>query len=395
MSHRIDIHLTENPKADPTMAGVRNITDLVDGAFSWNIDAQGGFATAQLTIKTDEVTAFKFLNDYLGKRIVFTNPLAPWASMICWEGIVYTVGIDDGKTTVSRSLENLYNSVKVQYALRAGTTIVGTVTTTAATTNATSIAAYGTREVLWQVGAHASNDEAITLRNVILSEYGQPRANLTATRMGGAIRGGEIVLTLDCVGFVEQLGKRLPVHTYSGSYNTHISIIQTMLTAYGDMISTDYAAFTSTNTKTEFDGWEGKLPARTIIDALCAKGSNAQDYPTWFGVLEDRKAYYIETPTTPAYIIRKYDSGEKIIDATTGTVVPPWLVRPAKVVKVADLLPDELTYSTALGDPRQFMIGGVRFIAPNKVALTPATSFLGSSRMLAGLGSTVLGYRYW
>lgn len=397
MSNRIDIAITNNPKEDATMAGIANITDLVDGQFSWNIDAQGGFTTAQLRMMTDEVTAFQFLNDYIGKRIVFTNQLAPWASTIVWEGQIYTVGVDDGKTTVSRSMENVYNSVRVQYAGRDGTALKGDIRTTAAVTNTSSIAAYGTRQVLWQVGAHASNGEADNLRNIILNEYALPKANMTASRFGGGVRGADIVVSIDCIGFVEQLTKRLPEKTNppGAPFVTHDNIIKWILTNYSDFISTDYSSIAS-NTSSEWDGFKGKLTARAIIDALCAKGfGGGSGYAAYFGVKEDRKAYYFDTPTTVGYIVRKYDSGENIVDATTGEIVPPWLVRPGKIVKVADLLPDSINYGSLFGDPRNMFIAGVRFLAPNRVQLMPGTYFPGSTRIAALLGSTVLGYNYW
>lgn len=394
MSQRIDVFITNNPREDATMAGIANITHLVEGSFSWNINAQGGFTSAQVTLNTDETTAFQFLNDYLGKRIVFTNPMAPWASMICWEGQIFTIAVDDGKTNVSRSLENVYNSVKVQYAGRDGTTIVGDIRTTSAATNATSISTYGTREVLWQVGAHASNGEAANLANTILTEYAIPRATLTATKLGGGVQSNRIAVTMDCVGFIEGLGKRLPIKSYSGTFSTHDVIIKYILTNYSDMISSDYSRI-SASTYAEFDGWKGKVSGRLIIDALCAKGGLGSGLAAYFGVEEDRLAYFRDTPTTVAYLARKYDSGETIIDATTGEVVPPWLVRPGKVLRVPDLVPDALTYSSLFGDPRNIFISSVRFIAPNRVALTPGGAFPGSTKLSAILGSTILGYNYW
>lgn len=402
MSQRIDIIVTNNPKEDATMAGIANITDMVDGAFSWTISAQGGFISAQLTLKTDEVTAFQVLNDYVGKRIIFTNPLAPWASMICWEGQIFTVAVDDGKTNVSRSMENVYNSVRVQYAGRnvnsdGSQVIKGDIRTTAAATNASSIATYGTREVLWQVGAHANNSEATTLRDIIAKEYNTPKANLTATRFGGGVQRNDISVTIDCVGFVEQLGKRLPTKTTSNDFRNYKTNITWILTNYSDFISTNYANV-GPGAGSEYDRWLGKVTARVIIDALCAKGGfggSGSGYASYFGVAEDRLAYWKDTPTTVKYLARKYDSGESIVDATTGEVVAPWLVRPCNILRVPDLLPDEATYSATLGDPRNIFIQSVRFIAPNRVVLSPGGAFPGSSRFSAVLGSTALGYNFW
>ena len=65
---RIDIILTENPHYDPSMAFIENITDKVDGVFSWTIEAFGGFATAHLEMIVSEVDAWTMINR-IGKRI--------------------------------------------------------------------------------------------------------------------------------------------------------------------------------------------------------------------------------------------------------------------------------------------------------------------------------------
>lgn len=397
MASRIDIHITENPKYDAAMTGIRNITNLVESQFGWTIDAQGGFASAHLNMKMSEVDAFQFMNTMVGRRIVFTHPEAPGASMICWEGLIYTVGVNDGKVNVSRSMQDVYNSVRVQYAERVqdggGQTITGQTQYTAITTNTTSIAAYGTRENLYTSPSHASNVDATGLRDVILAEYANPRPVLTAAELGTNSMGDGLTVTVDCVGFMETLSKRLYVNASPHAYNQNIDVVlKALLTAVGEMVNSDQTNIAANSTRTEYDGFTGKVSAKTIIDALCAKGYSSPARRAYFGLYADRIPYYYQEPTSAEYIVRKYDGGERVINATTGAIVHPWLVRPGRIVRVPDLVPDEVTYSAALSDPRQFVIASVRFTAPNTLMMMPQSQFPGTVQKMAQLGGTPLGY---
>jgi hypothetical protein len=48
-------------------------------------------------------------------------------------------------------------------------------------------------------------------------------------------------------------------------------------------------------------------------------------------------------------------------------------VKPGRIIKFSDFVPDAVTYNTALDDVRAFLIGSVRYIAPNLLELTPVT----------------------
>jgi hypothetical protein len=47
-------------------------------------------------------------------------------------------------------------------------------------------------------------------------------------------------------------------------------------------------------------------------------------------------------------------------------------VRPAKIISVPDLLPEETAVTNVLNTARSFLIGTVEFTAPATVVLTPA-----------------------
>jgi hypothetical protein len=112
--------------------------------------------------------------------------------------------------------------------------------------------------------------------------------------------------------------------------------------------------------------------ARTYIDELMSFGFlvNGERRRAFYGYYEDRKFFYTAEPSTYDYITRRNDPSEAIYDYTTGAIVPPHLVRPAKVIGVPDLLPDETPVTDALTTARAFTIGTVEFTAPATVVLT-------------------------
>lgn len=398
---RIDINLTQPPNIDSAMAGVANWTDRVEPGFSWTMDAQGGYTSATFSLVMTEADAWNAMNSYLGKRVVFTNPLAPYASMMCWEGRILTLSIDDGRTQMSRSLEGLVNAVQVSYAYRdPSNNRIGDVRRTTQITNAASVALYGKRELMYTVGAHASPAEAAGYAAALLAEYSTPRAVYGGTRLGAGVPSRRVVLKVDCVGMVEALAKRVYVNaTGNGftAYLDHAVIIKTMLTSVGGgFIATDHSGIGAAgfNEYPLFNG-EHQWTARGIIDAMSAKGWNTPGtrQRAYFAVFQDRLPFYYQPAATPDYVVRKWDGGERLVEAGSGAVVMPWLVRPGKVLSMPDLLPDESTYATGT-NPREFVIGQVRFMQPNSISLVPADAWPGQSTG-AILGNTILGYRYW
>ena len=137
-----------------------------------------------------------------------------------------------------------------------------------------------------------------------------------------------------------------------------------------DMISTDTTGITA-NTLTHTRYNFSDKTTRTYIDELTRLGDGATGRRVFWGVYESRKFTTTVEPVTVAYTTQRGDPGETIYDATTGTEVRPWLIRPCNIISVPDLLPDEVVYSTALDNARTLTIGTVEFTAPSTVVLSP------------------------
>ena len=405
----IDIIITENPHYDASMAFVENITAKVDGVFSWTIEAFGGFASAHFEMVVPEADAWEMLNR-LGKRVAFLSPDAPDKSLICWEGMIHAVSVDDGGATVSRSMENCYNQIRVNYTGVDDSTIPPTTAGYEGTDigkDDDSVAKYGRRYLLYQAGTVSGRTKDLrktqrgnVMRDLFLSQFAEPRAVSTTMRRGGGSSVSSLRVSVDCVGFAHELA--LNFHSeLNTDYVTVSTILESIVSNTGHGTAADWAPYGGLGNQAAFvAGWA--LPfvstdttgidenlqtvsrynftdktTRTYIDELMRIGhdggvSGAVARRAFFGYYENRKFFYTAEPTTYDYITRRNDPSETIYDRRTGAIVPPHLVRPAKVIGVPDLMPEETVASEVLNTANAFCIGTVEFTAPATVVLTPA-----------------------
>lgn len=413
----IDIIITENPAksaAYPTgrpMTFIENITAKVDGVFSWTIEAFGGFATAHFEMVVPEADAWEMLQR-IGKRVAFLSPDAPDSTLVCWEGMIHAVNVDDGSATVTRTLENCYNTVRVNFTAididpsppqNRGYAGTDTASDTA------SVEKYGRRYLLYQAGEIQASGwffpsqhkiQGNIIRDTFLAQMAEPRAYTSTMRRGGGSNASSIRVSVDCVGFAHELA--LNFHSEIGHEGATISnILTSIVTNVGYGTADDWAPFGGEGNRAGFvAGW--KLPfvndtdttgiesntittprfnftdktTRTYVDELMHFGFlvNGVRRRAFFGYYENRKFFYTAEPSTYSYITRRNDPSEAIYDYTTGAIVPPHLIRPARVIGVPDLLPDETAVSDVLTTARAFTIGTVEFTAPATVVLTPVSA---------------------
>lgn len=373
-TERLDIALTQNPVYDAAMSGYMSLTSMVQ-SLSFTTEAQGGFATAEVTLRCSRTLAFRLIQEALGKRLTFRSPKSPVSSLLVWEGMVQSIYVDDGASPVTRTLASTYNRVEVLYATVDTSTTpptVGVQARTAQSDYTGNQSFYGIRHLVYPIGG-ATSTNAVALRDSLLNQYQRARAAPDAYRRGGnAGAGGGISVTITAVGFIETLDKRIWRTTAATATATLDAIIKAILTGVGQFISSDQSGIAA-NTYSRTQYFDQDVTAKRIIDLLCALGDGATTRRCYFQILEDRKASYFVEPTAIAYVARRLDAREVITDANTGAIVPPYLVRPGKLIRFADFVPDAVTYSTALDDVRAFLIGSVRYTAPNLIELTPVT----------------------
>lgn len=379
---RIDVIITQpglisSLAPTPNTAPITNITDLINGPYSWTIGAQGGFKTASVSLRLPVGAAFQALNDYVGKRLIFTHPAAPIGG-ICWEGMISTVTVDDGKTPISRSMANVYNWVRVLYATidyTQSAPVLGQQKQTAAAIDTNSLNTYGQRQLYYSAGG-MSDANAVYLRESLFNKYKSPRTLTTGATSGATSGMGDAVVTIDAVGYWETLDKRVYIDTFAYVPQTLSSLVQDIVdplgAPYNSFISADSSQLVS-NSQTQSPYQDKAITIQQYLNKLCGFGHTGYYGPSFFGIYENRVPYYTPYPTAQKYIMRRMDPLERIYDAVTGLEVPPWMVRPAQIVNIPDILPNGLVYADDVDDVRSFVIGEVQFTAPNKVRLKPAT----------------------
>lgn len=371
---RLEVALTANPVFDANMGRYMTLTNRIESIW-FSSDAQGGYGAAEVTFVIERSVAFDLLTNALGKRLIVQSPLAADASLICWEGMVHTVFVDDGASPITRTLASTYNRVEVLYATVDTSTTPPTVGVQARTAQADSTgnqAAYGIRHLVYPIGG-ASSTNAVALRDSLLNQYARARASAQAIWRGGnADSGGGVSVTITAVGFIETLDKRIWRTTAATATATLDTIIKAILTGVGQFVNSDQSNIAA-NTYSRTQYFDQDVTAKRTIDLLCAMGDGATGRRNYFGIYENRKPWYYVEPTAPAYTALRLDGREIIRDALTGAEVPFFLVKPGRIIKFADFVPDAVTYSTALDDVRAFLIGSVRYTAPNVIELTPVT----------------------
>jgi len=395
MKPPIDIIVTRNPVADANMSTVANVTGRLDGEFVLISEADGGFSLATVPLSMPAVDAAEALTSWVGHRIAFLSPLQPnpTAQMVIWEGLISEVRIEDGGQTVSRSLASTHNRVEVIYStIDTSTTppTLGASAKTAAADNASSQALYGIRHLVYGIGG-ATPTTAAQLRDVLLAQYGTPMATMGGVAVGGAVVGEPACrVTLSCTGFIETLDKRIYSQTGTTATATLDAILKAILTGVGQFVSADQSGIAA-NTATRSQYIDGDLTARQVIGALCALGDGTTGRRNYFGIYEQRRAEYVPEPTTVSYLVRKRDTSMVVMDAATGAEVPGYLVRPGRVVRMPDLLPDALSWGSGPNaDPRQFVIGSAVYTSGGGLTLTPVVDDP-SQTSLARMGLSAIG----
>lgn len=379
MSNRIDIVITEAPQVNVDTPPLidSNLTDEAT-SYNWVIAAQGGFKSAQLDCAMTRARAFDVLARFVSKRVIFTSPTALHPSQILWEGMVYQVSIDDGKRIVTRSMANVYNKVEVVYSGTdyTQTTPQGAQVASLILSDSASQALYGTRHLVYNVGEMNSTD-ATRLATILLERYGYLKTVMGGDSVGIAPDAGAVKVRIDCVGYGEVLDKFIykSATVPSASLDTLIKTLITTHAAVGpaQVLSTDYTNVVA-NALTRPPWQQKNITALDYINDICAYGSGSYVEQNLFGVLENRQVFYTPFPSTVSYSQSLFDTADRIIDVSSGMAIEPWNVRPGKLISVDDILPEiSAPYDFDVTDVERFMIGEVKFTAPNKLELTPWT----------------------
>jgi hypothetical protein len=268
-----------------------------------------------------------------------------------WWGYIHEVRIRVDSIEVGVSLDTMYNSVVVVYSLTDGSTSsIGTRATTAATTNADSIADYGTKELRYS-GSGMSSTDATNLRDTLLSIHKYPIALPGET--GNTQES--FSATIECKGWWHTLDWQ----HYSAAAASNVSNttqITSIVTAKAQFLAgTDIEAGFSVNSTKPYR--DGDNTARKEIEDLLKRGST-NNRRLLVTVKSNRRLSVYEEPAggSNEYLVQK-----------SGAVLTPHGAQLAEGACVAgvwaklkDVIPANVS-STVISNPGVFFIESSSF----------------------------------
>ena len=302
-------------------------------SYEHTIAATVGFesCTIQRIVTLEQAQAY---TDLLLAPLIVYGPDAD----VCWEGFLNSVEIRDGERTRSVSLEALQNRIRVTY-----TTVLQTPGTTAAVSDADSIARYGTHDGVVTAG-NSIAAEALATANQALNERSTPRAKpASSASFSASPSGSGVQLTLGFAGWYTTLGwvvltrndtadetTTTQVGTLIGTSAPGIGAINPFL----DPSTANIASSGVTGTRKI----EANTTYRAAIEARLGRGTSGNERLAW-GVYEGRRLHVATwagaTPSAITYRLQRA-SGE-ILDSRN-TVIAPWRVRPNAMVEELQFL---------------------------------------------------------
>jgi len=333
------------------------IENFITG-YSHEIASQGGFVSASITIAGSKEYVEEWIADGLGRHIeIYNSDLA-----VVWSGFVDAYDAQVGTLATSGGpLMNVVNRTTVMYTpidYSADPPARGPLTETLTADDADSQTKYGILETVYNGGERADYS-AYRVRDALIQDMKDP------SRSERVIPGQatSASITLNCKGYFNFLSKYVYNDTTTGS----ISVRNKILAALGDdpnnVISIDYSkidenlilvAASETDNKTAWD----------VINGLVSIGT-ATDERTFFGVYENERVIYFQTPTDIEYLHRIADRDQRVKTYDGGALVRPWDVRPAQWIFLPDYLTGRVQALTDLRqDPRNILVERVLYTAP-------------------------------
>lgn len=344
------LHIYEKPKQGNSF--LRRLTAY---NYRHKISAVGWFDTASCDVAVPPAEAEMFLDRYIGNRVAIfvDNPVEP-----IWEGFINRMTFAGGGYTYTISLDEMINRASVIHS------VVNTATpqNTAVANNTSSQAVYGIKAGRVELGFQYSAGTGVTgLRDTILAQRAWPKASIVQG-------GGEGLVTLELMGFWHTLAWEIAEgavfsSTGNSAINTLITAdilpnVQNGTTFFNNADTSMITANALTLTRNRVRG----QTLKDILTELAEVGNGTSTYiigitPTRFGTGE-RCLYYRAANTDIEYTTRRGD-GLRTRNIY-GQLVPPWLVRPDRGIRISDMLPG---WNGMGDDPRETWIATIDYDA--------------------------------
>jgi hypothetical protein len=305
--------------------GAVSLTPPMLSRYTHSISATGGFEGCTLEFACELDEAVFWLAQLMAALVAYGPD-----GQVIWEGYLNTVSARLGQETISLSMDDCANAVRVRYQPDIGAQVA-----TAFTTDADSISRYGRKELIYS-GSGMAAAAATALRDALLDARKEPLAR-RASSVGGVDEQVSVTLTFEGWWYTLEW-----LTTSSSTTATAVTTtqVQTLITAFettnsffGDLTSNVEASGISDTQYIDED-----TPYRTKIEKLLSLG-NSSGQRLAYGCYENRavvvKTWAGANPTRPTY---QRALGGGLVYNGAGAEVWPWDVRPDAIYQVNDLL---------------------------------------------------------
>lgn len=313
----------------PTATLYANLHEKIT-SYRHSISDQYGYETMSVSL----VCSLEDANDWLSNGLMRPGVATGPDGGVIWEGFLHSVELRAGQESRGVSLDNMANRLKCKYSLTNGTP-----GTSSVTTDARSIALFGTKDLIISLGNTTATGAASKAARV-LSIMKYPRATGSINVSTGDVGG--IELTLSFVGWYATLGWVVTSRASETVTSTTTQVGTLLGTGVGIqavnnfILSSTAGIVASGISDTEYI--ETDTSYQDKIEALLEQG-NSSGFALAWGVYDNRQ-FFVEVaadsaPTTTHYV---RSLGEGVVRDTSGAHVNAWDVRPNRMYAARELL---------------------------------------------------------
>lgn len=307
--------------------------------------AVGGDNLASFSFSASDEILEKWFGSYLGHHFE-----ERWGGRATFVGLIWAMRLSYNGVVLYVSLDQLYNAVEVRYK----TDSAAAETDTSQATNANSIAKFGTKELLHDLGSfYVPSTTAETYRDNLLALLAVPRASIEEARLQGASQPG--ILDVEVRGYIHTLNNRL--YTNAGTSNVDINTEIEATLGTPDFVTVGDVEANTTEVSEEAD----HEPIWDRVKKIIAVGSasNGRWVAGCFAGLEF--TYKQADETAVAYYQELITQQKFTRDGLWMSPIPAALIRPGGVLFVNDIMAGRPVASTLLDDPRATFVDVVEY----------------------------------
>lgn len=306
--------------------------------------AVGGDHTATFQFSAADEILERWFDEYLACHFEES-----YGGIVTFTGLVWSMRLAYNGVVLTKSLDDLGNSVRVSYK----TTSAGAETFTSPAIDAVSIARFGTKEYLEKfTDAYINATTAGYFAANLLAVKKQVRANMEEARLGGDGQPG--TLQIEIRGYSHTLNYR----TLTDASTTTVNADAAVTTALAG--ATFVTAGSIANNTAAISQETLNMPAWDRIKAITAVGGNGQRWLA--GCYKSSKLDYRPADETTIQYEQEMRSQRRLtFTPGAGELVPAPYVQPGGVLFVRDLMAGRPVSSPILDDPRTLFVEMVEY----------------------------------